>query len=223
MSYGQEYGAYGDYTEETAPCDPYYEDCEAMMEEPCDPTMEGAECPEEEMMTEEGSAMNPLVLGWGAIPVMSLMAGFWQYSDWSDAVGFDEWSQAYMVEIGVSLISLPLWGGAVFMAGGPLDAIFPISSKVNILLSVVQLYLVYRADDAYPNATWVESQSTNFGYFAQVFGVVYGAASAMAVMDQYAGEETAEEEYAEEDVYGDEAVEDEYAVEDNYGDYGYYY
>ena len=95
--------------EETTVCDPYYEDCAEVV---CDPEVD-YDCEVE--TAEDGDSTNPLVLGWGLIPVMSLAAGFWHMSDWSDVTGNDDWSTAYMVEIAVGGAMLPVWGVSVFM------------------------------------------------------------------------------------------------------------
>ena len=57
-----------------------------------------------------------------------------------------------------------------------------------------------------PIASNADTQSTNFGYFAHAFGVVYGAASMMAIDDQFKSDDADEDEYAEE--YVDEYADD---------------
>jgi hypothetical protein len=129
-------------------CDPYYEDCSVAEEEP---TTE-----DDTMMAEEEESTNSILLGWGLIPTLDLMAGAYNYDTWKDASS-DEWDMAYYAELSIGTLALVMWSGATFMEDGPLYSIFPIYSKVHVGLEGLLLYLVYDAEDVMPNDASVDN------------------------------------------------------------------
>lgn len=72
---------YGDYYGEDAPCDPYYEDCAATEEPMQDDKM---------MEEEESTSASPLVLLWGLVPALDIVAGIYTYSDFAPEDGEEE-------------------------------------------------------------------------------------------------------------------------------------
>jgi len=230
---------YGDYYGEEAPCDPYYEDCAAPEEE----TME------DDMMMEEGesASVSPLVTLWGLVPALDIVVGFMTLDDFpqdDEQDGVDDFAGTCMMcdmqnqgylQISLGTISLLGWGAAQFMEmSGP----FLILSKVHILSEALMFFNEYRAwnvvvdnyvaepvfeltaDDM--NADPPESKAVAYGVHG--FGLVYAAASMMAVADAYAvPEEEMDMEYYGEEYYGEEADD---AADDYYGGdyyYGGYY
>jgi hypothetical protein len=197
---------------ETAPCDPYYEDCDEVVED--------GELVDGEELVEDSEAVPIMVMAWGLVPLFDILAGFWNMSEWSDS-SLSEWDNVYLAELGFGTIGLVLWGGAVFM-GAPFESIFVISSKVQIIEEALMLYLVYNAEDSYANADYVDSQATNFAYMAHALGLAYSAV-AFREIDSYFGGDEEELAEDEEGVYGDEELavegEDEEAQTDYYGYY----
>ena len=135
--------------------------------------------------------------------------------------------------MGLGSISLLGWSAAQFMAmSGP----FLILSKVHILSEALMFANEYRAwnvwVDLYVDANAATNEEMNgapaeskaFSYGVHSFGMIYAAASMMAIADAYPvlEEEMDMENYGEE-YYGEEAdgAEDDYYGGDYY--YGGYY
>jgi len=174
---------------------------------------------------EEESGVQPLILAWGLVPVLDLAAGYWIYNDWQDLndSGLEDnmvWEVAYIASAVTGGLGLAAWGGAIFM-GPP----FGIWFAVNIVLEAVDLYLVYRAEDKWPNdstnfvnddGTDASTQSTNFAYAAHSINLVLSA----VVFGMTRKNMDKEEEYFEEYYEAEAEVEDEEAAEE---DLEYYY
>ena len=221
---------YGDYYgEEATPCDPYYDDCtDAAVDEEPEEDYYG-----EEMVEEESSAGVPmLVMAWGLVPVLDIASGLWINNDWSELADADVadntvWQNSFYASVATGGLGLVMWGATVFM-GPPFGMWF----AVNVVLEAVNLYLVYAAEDKYPNnstnfvnddGTDASTMSTVFAYGAHGFGLVFSGAAAAAAMSMGgAPEEEYADEYADEEPADEEPV-DEEPADDTYGDYyGYY-
>jgi hypothetical protein len=179
-------------------------DGEDMMMGEYDPNCDSAI---EDCYDEEGNlivAKSILVTLWGIVPVMDLVAGIWHLSDWSDIAGTTAWKTTYFTELAAATTGLVFYGGANYMS---MDSFFysnfELYSRVHILLEATMLFLVFNANDKYPNdnTLGVDSLSTTFGFIAHGFGVAYGAASFMAISDEFGAEE---EDYYGDDMYADE-------------------
>jgi hypothetical protein len=98
---------------------------------------------------------------------------------------------------------------------------FKLYSRVHILFEATMLFLVYNANDKYPNGTLIDTQSTAFGLIAHGFGVAYGAASFMAISDEFGAPSMDDDYYGDADMDMDDGT-DEPVDETNDNYYGYY-
>ena len=115
------------------------------------------------------------------------------------------------------LIELGAWSSAIFLKDD-FAYYLPYTSKATVLMEAIQLYLVYRAEDVYPNETFVDTMTTQFAYAVHASNMIYAAAT-IPIVDEWASA------YKNEDIIESDDAEDDYATEaaddDYYGDYSY--
>ncbi len=186
-------------------------------------------------------AVPALVWGWGLIPVLDFSAGLWNYYDWNES-GLKKWENAYVVEMMFAAVNLVSWTGAIFLnnqVGVFYRQHIRFMSFATVGLELINLYLVYRADDYYPNEVFVDTPSKLYAYVVHAVGLVYSAATIPVVnayfaqFDKRSGRDDDEEgtPAADEGDYDSEVEENEIdgdngddvtEIVDFYGDEFYY-
>ena len=83
-------------------------------------------------------------------------------------------------------------------------------------MEAVSLYLVYRAEDVYPNEIFVDTMATKFAYAVHASNMIFAAATIPTVNEFASSYKSEEVESDAEDEYALETVDDDY-----YGDYSY--
>ena len=132
--------------------------------------------------------MPTLVWGWGLIPVLDFSAGLWNYYDWNES-GLKKWENAYVVEMMFAAVNLVSWSGAIFLnnqVGVFYRHHIRFMSVATVGLEIIKLYLVYRADEEYPNKVFVDTPSKLYAYVVHAVGLVYSAATIPAVNAYFA-------------------------------------
>lgn len=100
------------------------------------------------------------------MPVLDIVAGFWNFNSGNTTTA--EWKLAYRTEIFSGIVSLFSWA-FYFQQNPTYMNWFLIYSRIYVIVEAVNLFLVYAAEESWPNNL---NQSTNFAYFVHIFGLI---------------------------------------------------
>jgi len=113
------------------------------------------------------SNVNSLNVFFGIVPILDLIAGVWNFSTWGQTN--QQWENAYYFELSMSFLMLIAWLTVFERSKTTQFAFFNQMAAVYVLIEIINLFLVYQAEDTTPNTV---DQATNYAYFSHVFGLL---------------------------------------------------
>lgn len=175
------------YAEE---CDPYYEECPAATQPDTIKIQTDQVCMspfnKDVYIDQDGNLeeytkeniVDPLVYVYGAVPFLTLTAGYWNFNEWGT---FEtDWDAVWVAQLASGTASLVNWGGAL-LVGDPFSGVFYWTHKVNILAEVALLYFSYDASSTYASS----GNSTRYSYFAHFVSLVVSGVSFKPIDFEY--------------------------------------